>query len=121
MCYFAETVVGGAFFHDNDDIATLEMPFSPVQPDGLADEAFHPVTPNSLPKSTTHRKPQAGMVRLVGVAKEDKSLRVLFPAPTVDCAELWRSTEMKMLRKGEISHGWRPKRTASFSLSGDGG
>ncbi len=61
------------------------------------------------------------MFQVVVEPEDDKASGVLLDPAVVDAAELDWPPEMKMLRKGKISHGGWPRRPAFSCPSAAGG
>ena len=114
FCYVCKADIGPAALRNDDDIGAFQLPGSPVQPDRFADEALDPVAPYSVSVFSAYRKAEAGVIHAVPATEHDETPGVPLHPAGVGCAEIFRPPQVKVLRKGELSHGGRLKRTAAF-------
>ena len=99
---------------NNDEVGALQLPGPPVQPDSLADEALDPVAAHGVSEFSADREAEAGVIHAVPATEDDETPGVSFHSVGVGSAEIFRPPKVKVLRKGELSHGGRLKRTAAF-------
>ena len=83
--------------------------------------ALDSVAADGVAELAAYRKPEPGMLQVVVEPKKNEPPGVFLDAAVVDAAELDRPSEMKMLRKGKISHGGWPRRPAFSCPSAAGG